>query len=188
MEKDCKERPTWDQLYISLAIDMATRSSCRYIDAGAIVVKDKRILSNGYNGAPPGDRENCLSPVGCRKDQLGISQETKGKGKCRGTHAEMNAIQYAGRDAVGATLYSVILPCSSCAKQAAAAQIKRIVYALEYVEQKNGMDETEGDVTRGICRRSGITLEHLEMDEEILKQNERRLKVIKNNFRNKDSI
>lgn len=169
---------------MSIAIDMATRSSCKYIDAGAIVVKDKRILSDGYNGAPPGDRENCLY-TGCRKDQLGISQETKGKGKCRGTHAEMNALQYAGRDAMGATLYSVILPCSGCAKQAAAAQIKRIVYALEYTEKRNGMDETEGDVTRGICRRSGIQLDYLVIDEELKLQNQRRERVIKNNFRTK---
>lgn len=181
---EIKDRPDWDRLFMSMAIDMATRSSCRYIDAGALVVKDKRIISDGYNGAPPGDRENCLY-TGCRKDELGISQETKGKGKCRGTHAEMNALHYAGRDSIGATLYTVILPCSSCAKHAAAGQIARIVYAIEYKEQRNGMDETEGDVTRGICRRAGIELEHLAMEEEIKTQNQRRQNVIENNFRTK---
>jgi dCMP deaminase len=180
-----KDRPDWDQYFMSLAIDIATRSSCQYIDAGAIVVRKKRIIASGYNGAPPRDRDNCIY-TGCRKDQLGIPQEVKGKGKCRGAHAEMNALQYAGTLANGATLYSVILPCSPCARQAASAEIKRIVYALEYVEQRNGMDETEGEVTRGICRRSGIILEHLAMDEEVILQNQRREKVIKNNFRKRE--
>jgi len=178
-----KDRPSWDIYFMSKAIDAATRASCKYIDAGAIVAKNNRLLSSGYNGVPPGDRETCLD-TGCRKDEFGISQETKGKGKCKGTHAEMNALQYAGKDAKGATLYSVILPCSSCAKQAASAEIKRIVYAIEYAEQKTE-DETEGDVTRGICRRSGIELTHLIMDEEITIQNERRERIIKNNFRSK---
>ncbi|MFH0711952.1 MAG: deaminase [archaeon] len=185
MSNSCKDRPSWNNYFMSIAIDIATRSSCRYIDAGAVVVNDKnRILSTGYNGAPPGDRENCLYN-GCRKDQLRIPQETKGKGKCKGTHAEMNALQKAGEDATGATLYTVILPCSHCAKQAASAEIRKIVYAIEYVEKRNGTDETEGDVTRGICRRSGIELEHLAMEEETILQNKRREDVLKNNFRSK---
>jgi dCMP deaminase len=187
MAEGLKDRPAWDINFMSVAIDQATRSSCLYIDAGAVVVKNKRILSTGYNGAPPGDRESCIY-TGCRKDSLGISQETKGGGKCRGTHAEMNALQYAGKDAEGATLYTVILPCSHCAKQAASAQVKRIVYAMEYIEKKDGADETEGDVTRGICRRAGIELEHLIIDEEITLQNQRRLRVLKNNFRSKKSL
>ncbi|MFH0808637.1 MAG: deaminase [archaeon] len=178
-------RPSWDKYWMSKAIDAATRASCLYIHAGAVVVKNNREISTGYNGAPPGNRENCLD-IGCRKDQLGIAQETKGKGKCRGTHAESNALLYADSEKrKGATLYTVILPCSHCAKDAAAGQIARIVYAIEYKEQGNGTDETEGDVTRGICRRAGIKLEHLAMEEEIKLQNQRRQNIIENNFRTK---
>ena len=179
-----KDRPSWDLYFMSEAINVATRSSCVYIDAGAVVVKNNRMISTGYNGAPPEIRENCLD-VGCRKDDFGISQETKGGGKCRGTHAEMNALQYAGTEAIGGTLYTVILPCSNCTKQAASAQIKRIVYAIEYAEKSKGVVETEGDLTKEICRQTGIRLEHLAMEREIVLQNSRMEKVIKENFRSK---
>jgi len=177
MGKMSKDRPDWDYYFMFQAALAATRSSCMYIDAGAVVVKDERVLATGYNGAPPGNK-SCLVR-GCNKDLEGISQELKGSGTCRGTHAEMNALQYAGKDANGSTLYTLILPCSHCAKQAASAKVKKVVYALEYVTS----GKSEGDLTRAIFAEAGIALEQVKIVEDYQKQHERMLRVINDNFR-----
>ncbi len=83
-----RERPNWDEFFMFSALWAAARSSCLYLQTGAVIVKDKRIIASGYNGAPPGVR-NCLE-VGCRKDREGVDFTDKGKAVCRGVHAEVS--------------------------------------------------------------------------------------------------
>jgi dCMP deaminase len=146
------DRPTWDESFMLAAYHAATRSSCHHIYAGAVVVKDKRVIASGYNGAPT-DIKNCLE-VGCRKDELGIQQNNRGTGNCRGAHAERNAMdQIARPDLIGCNLYTVTFPCSDCAKSIVGNQIARVHYSISYHEQDS--------LTKGLFEEAKIELIHL---------------------------
>jgi dCMP deaminase len=120
-------RPSWDEYFMELAQVVAKRSTCNRRSVGAVLVRDKRILTTGYNGSPPGlphcTDEGCLMV----------------EGHCvRAIHAEQNAIVQAalhGIDLSGATCYVTSSPCVHCAKMLIAAGIKRIVYLDKYTEQ-----------------------------------------------------
>jgi dCMP deaminase len=120
-------RPSWDEYFMELAQVVAKRSTCNRRSVGAVLVRDKRILTTGYNGSPPGlphcTDEGCLMV----------------EGHCvRAIHAEQNAIVQAalhGIDLSGATCYVTSSPCVHCAKMLIAAGIKRIVYLDNYTEQ-----------------------------------------------------
>lgn len=142
-----KERPSWDEYFMGIALLTATRASCEYVKAGAVIVKNKRIIATGYNGAPPGIK-NCLE-IGCRKKRVGIRFEEKNTGNCLGEHAERNALlQISNQDSNYSIMYSVLLPCSDCAKQIVGAGIKEVVYFTEYKEPNNLVHELfeEGEV------------------------------------------
>jgi len=152
-----KERPGWDEFFMFSAVWAATRSSCLYFPAGAVIVKDKRIIASGYNGAPPGIR-NCLE-IGCRKDKLGIKFSEKGKGVCRGIHAEVNAMdQIARADLKGATMYSLYLPCSVCAKEIVGNGLEKVYYVEDYSEPEA--------LTKELFLEGGIKLERFKLDVE----------------------
>src|SRR3989338_3823814 len=91
-----KQRSSWNEYFMFSALSIAARSSCLYLQTGAVIVKDKRIIASGYNGAPPGIK-NCLE-VGCRKKREGINFEDKEKNVCRGIHAEINAMNQIARE------------------------------------------------------------------------------------------
>jgi len=117
-------RPDWDTYFMKIAYEVSTRSTCPARHVGAITVKDKRILTTGYNGAPPG-QPHCTE-VGCKIEV--------GTGRCtRTVHAEMNAIVQASRYGVAldqCTLYSTCRPCIACATAIAAGSgITKVVYA-----------------------------------------------------------
>lgn len=119
------QRPNWDQYFIAIAKIIGTRSSCDRLRAGAVLVKDNRIIATGYNGAPPG-LPNC--------DEVGHLIEEK---HCvRTIHGEHNAILQAaklsGTSTDGATLYAKYIPCIHCSKYIVAAGIKRLVYVADY--------------------------------------------------------
>jgi len=102
---------------------------------GALLVRDKRILATGYNGAPTG-LPHC-EEVGCRREQLGIPSGQRPE-LCRGLHAEQNAIVQAALHGVsvrGAVLYCTNQPCVICAKMLINAAVKRIVYEVEYPDE-----------------------------------------------------
>lgn len=144
-----RQRPNWDEYFMLSAVWTATRSSCQHLHTGAVIVRDKRIIASGYNGAPPNVR-NCLE-LGCRKDRYRIEFDDKGKAVCRGTHAEINAIsQIARLDLEGTIMYSLYFPCSSCAKAIAGTGISRVYYLLQY-------DEPDS-LTQEIFQESGISL------------------------------
>jgi len=113
---------------------VAERSTCLRRAVGAVLVKDKRILSTGYNGAPTGLR-HCLE-VGCMREQLGI-ESGKMHELCRGIHAEQNAIiqaAYHGVSVKGAGIYCTNQPCSICARMIINAGIKKIYFQSGYAD------------------------------------------------------
>ncbi|MEM4271393.1 MAG: deaminase [Candidatus Pacearchaeota archaeon] len=132
-------RPSWDEFFMLHAFLTSLRSSCKYLRNGAIIAKDKRILAIGYNGAPPGIK-NCLD-CGCRKEQYKIEFDKKDRGVCRGTHAEMNALNQVSRWDLNkdsnTSIYSVYEPCSQCVKAILAAGIRRVIYAKPYFDNEN---------------------------------------------------
>ena len=111
---------------------VAKRSTCKRRAVGAIIVKDKRILSTGYNGAPS-KLEHCLD-IGCLRETLNVPSGERHE-LCRGVHAEQNAIIQAanyGVSVVGSTLFCTDQPCSICAKMIINAGILFIVYESKY--------------------------------------------------------
>ncbi len=126
------KRPTWDEYFMKIAHLVAERSTCMRRRVGAIIVKDKRIVSTGYNGAPRGLR-HCLE-VGCLREQMGIPSGERQE-LCRGAHAEQNAIIQAassGGSMEGATMYCTTAPCSTCSKMIVNAGIRRLVLGGRY--------------------------------------------------------
>jgi dCMP deaminase len=125
-------RPTWDEYFMKITTVVAERATCLRHDIGAIIVKDKRIISTGYNGAAKG-AEDCLK-LGCRKDELSLASGMCSE-DCRAIHAEQNAIIQAALHGVsteGATLYCTTIPCRMCAKEIVNAGIKRVVTYSDY--------------------------------------------------------
>lgn len=130
-----KVRPSWDEYFAKIAMLVAERSTCLRHNVGAVIVKDKRILSTGYNGAPSG-MADCLD-LGCLRDELGIPSGERHE-ICRGVHAEQNAIIQAGLHGVstnGATIYCTHSPCAICAKMIINAGIKRFVSFFPYRDE-----------------------------------------------------
>jgi dCMP deaminase len=125
-------RPDWDQYFMEMAEHAKTRSTCSRRQVGAVIVKNKRILSTGYNGAPSGT-SHCLD-IGCMREKLGIPSGERHE-LCRGLHAEQNAIiqaAYHGVSIEGATLYASLQPCVLCGKMAINAGIAKIVFKGSY--------------------------------------------------------
>jgi len=113
---------------------VAKRTTCLRRAVGAVIVKDKRILSTGYNGAPSGIRH--CAEVGCLREQLKVESGMRHE-LCRGIHAEQNAIiqaAYHGVSIRGGTLYCTNLPCSICAKMIINAVLRRIYYGSGYAD------------------------------------------------------
>jgi dCMP deaminase len=114
---------------------VARRTTCLRRAVGAVIVKDKRILSTGYNGAPSGIRH--CAEVGCLREQLNIESGMRHE-LCRGIHAEQNAIiqaAYHGVSVKGASLFCTNQPCSICAKMIVNAGIVKIYYRSGYSDE-----------------------------------------------------
>jgi dCMP deaminase len=135
-----KTRPAFDQIFMNLALDLAKRSHCVKAQVGAVLTKDTRIISIGYNG-PPAGTHNCDEefPIeGCPRDT---------KGSCSlALHAEENAILYAaknGSQLEGTTLYCTLSPCISCARLIFQSGIKKVYFHSSYAQYK-GLSIDEG--------------------------------------------
>src|SRR3984885_1829314 len=120
---------SFDHIFMNLATDLAKRSHCVKAQVGAVLTKDTRIISIGYNG-PPAGTHNCdekWPETGCPRDS---------KGSCSlALHAEQNAILYAAKNNVsmeGSTLYITLSPCISCARVIFTIGIKKVVYLNSY--------------------------------------------------------
>ena len=142
-------RPSWDQYFMEIARQVATRSTCLRRHVGAVVVRDKRILATGYNGAPRG-LEHC-DVVGCLRAQMQIPSGQRQE-ICRGLHAEKNVIIQAALHGVsveGGTAYVTHQPCLTCAKMIINGGILRVVCADSYPD----------DLSQGILEEAGVLLE-----------------------------
>lgn len=120
---------------MKIAQEVSSRSTCLRRQVGAVIVKDKRILSTGYNGAPSG-LKHCAE-VGCLREQLGILSG-ENQELCRGLHAEQNAIIQAalhGVSIAGSSLYSTHKPCVLCSKMVINAGIKEILFVEGYPDE-----------------------------------------------------
>ncbi|MBI2954580.1 MAG: cytidine/deoxycytidylate deaminase family protein [Chloroflexi bacterium] len=125
-------RPTWDEYFMQITEVVAKRSTCVRRQVGAVIVKDRQIVSTGYNGAPRGVA-HCLD-IGCLRQQLGIPSGQRHE-ICRGLHAEQNAIvsaAYHGVNVKGGTVYCTHQPCFICAKMIINAGLERVVYLNGY--------------------------------------------------------
>lgn len=133
-------RPAFDDIYMELAVNLAKRSHCIKRHVGAVLTKDTRIISIGYNG-PPAATHNCdveWPDTGCPRDS---------KGGCSlAIHAEQNAILYAVKNSStvdGATLYVTLSPCLACSRIIYSMGISRVIYLNSYAEYK-GIKSDEG--------------------------------------------
>jgi dCMP deaminase len=126
------ERPSWDSYFMQIAQLVASRSTCIRRQVGAVIVKDKQILSTGYNGSPSG-LKHC-GEVGCLRQILNISPGERTE-ICRAVHAEQNALLQAARHGIaieGADMYTSVQPCVLCTKMIINTGIKRVIYASPY--------------------------------------------------------
>ena len=140
-----ESRPSWETYFMNITNLVAERSTCLRRAVGAVIVKDKRILSTGYNGAPTG-LKHCLE-VGCLREQLGV-ESGKMHELCRGIHAEQNAIiqaAYHGVSVKGASIFCTNQPCSICARMIINAGIQKIYYQSGYADvlAQELLDEAE---------------------------------------------
>lgn len=121
------ERPSWGVYFSAIAYCVATRADCTRAKVGAVVVKDNRIVSTGYNGAPAGEPGCEACPRRHSSVEPGSSYDS-GEGYCVAIHAEANALLYADRDkTVGAMLYVTKDPCEGCSRLIKAAGIAGVV-------------------------------------------------------------
>lgn len=135
-----KSKPSFDTIYMDLAEKLAIKSHCVKAQVGAVLTKDTRIVSLGYNG-PPAGTHNCdeeWPEAGCPRDS---------KGSCSlALHAEQNAILYASKNGVnmhGSTLYVTLSPCIACARVIYTMGIKKVFYKDSYANFK-GLKSDEG--------------------------------------------
>lgn len=142
-----------DQNFINIALEIATASKCVSKQVGAVIVKDGRILSTGYNGTPAG-YVNC-----CDYWENEYTGEHHDWSKTYEIHAEMNAIIWAARKGISiedATIYVTLEPCSECSKNLIASGIKRIVYLKPY-------EHTHSEVVSRFLVDNGVSIERLEV-------------------------
>ncbi len=155
-----EKRPSWDDYFMLIAHIVKLRSTCLRRKVGAVLVKDNRILSTGYNGAPKG-LPHC-SVTGCIRERLKIPSGERHE-LCRGLHAEQNAIIQAavfGVSTKGATLYSTTFPCVICAKMIINAEIKEVVYDSDYEDKLSKEMLEEANI---IVRRHKLSPEIYEL-------------------------
>lgn len=156
MPTEPRKRPSWDQYFMDIAQMVAARSNCSRRQVAAVLVRDCRIISTGYNGTPRGVR-NC-SDGGCPRCN---SDTPSGHGlhECLCSHAEENSIvqaAYHGIAVKGATLYTTFSPCLQCAKMIINAGIVEVVY-----HQRYSID----DVSTRLLQEAGVIIRPLKEDE-----------------------
>ena len=137
-EEAAKKQAKWDRRFMDLAKVIGSWSSCVRANrqVGSVIVRDKQIISTGYNGAPVGIK-SCEEKGYCMRDKLSIASGTRAE-MCFSAHSEQNAIVQAAKLGIslnGATIYVTHRPCTICTKLLINAGIKRIVYACGYPDE-----------------------------------------------------
>ncbi|TGE34121.1 dCMP deaminase family protein [Desulfosporosinus sp. Sb-LF] len=129
------KRPSWDSYFMQMAQVVAGRSTCLRRQVGAVMVKDRQILSTGYNGSPSG-LLHC-EEIGCLRQNLNVPSGERHE-ICRAVHAEQNALVQAAKHGVsiiGADIYTTHQPCVLCTKLLINVGIKRVIYTHSYPDQ-----------------------------------------------------
>lgn len=147
-------RPSWDEYFMKLANEVATRTTCLRRAVGCVIVKDNRILATGYNGVPSGLRH--CAETGCLREKLGVPSGQRHE-ICRGLHAEQNAIIQAAKYGInidGSTIYVNTQPCIVCAKMIINSGIKEIVYQNPY----------DDELSRELLAESNIIMREYKLD------------------------
>ena len=147
------DRPSWDDYFLTIATIVASRSTCLRRKVGAVLVRDKRILSTGYNG-PPSGIIHCAQR-GCLREELGIPSGERHE-ICRGLHAEQNAIIQAalfGVSIKGSVLYCTTFPCIICTKMLINSGVKAIYHLQGYPDS----------LSREMLGEAGVEIEQLPM-------------------------
>lgn len=156
MKKDASKklkhhRPSWDEYFLAQAEFLGSRGTCDRSRSGSVIVKDKRIISTGYIGSPPG-LPHC-DDVGHEMHTVINEDGTKSMHCVRTTHAEQNAIAQAARFGLavdGGTIYCKMVPCYTCAKLIITSGIKRVVSDKDYHVSKR---------SAAILKKGGVKLE-----------------------------
>ena len=154
------DRPSWDEYFIKIAALVSERSTCLRHHVGAIIVKDKRVLTTGYNGAAAGTKD-CLEIGECIKNRLKISSGG-GHDVCPAIHAEQNAIIQGakhGEDISGSTIYCTHTPCIICARMIVNSGIKKVVTYVDYPDIGGVMD---------LFKETGVELVKIERPSETI--------------------
>lgn len=151
------KRPGWDEYFMKITRNVGERAICVKRQVGSIIVKDHRILSSGYNGAPRGFK-HCTEEL-CIRKQMNVPSGQRHE-LCRGLHAEQNAIIQAAWHGVkieGATLYCTYQPCVICVKMIINAGIVKLVYAGGYPDELAAemLKESQLEVSKYEGRVSG---------------------------------
>ena len=139
----------WNKRFMALTEHIATWSSCLRRQVGAVIVKDKRIMTTGYNGAPAGVK-TCIERGVCMRNEQNIPSGTHAE-LCYAAHAEQNAIIQAAKEGISlkdCTLYCTHQPCVVCAKMIINAGIKEVIYKEGYPDQ----------FSQEICKEAGVKL------------------------------
>lgn len=135
MTNPLPQRPSWDEYFMTITEQVASRTTCLRRAVGAVIVKDNRILTTGYNGTPVG-MAHC-GEVGCMREKMSVPSGERQE-ICRGLHAEQNAIIQAARygiDIRGSRIYINTQPCVTCAKMLINAGISEVVYKNPYPDE-----------------------------------------------------
>ena len=170
-------RPEWDVYFMMMACVAATRSTCLRRRVGAVIVRDRQIVSTGYNGAPKG-LQHCAD-VGCLRTLLSIPSGERHE-MCRGSHAEMNAIAQAAASGVctaGGQIYCTHEPCSFCTKAIINAGIERVIFLHPYPdplarEMRSQAPMKTTSLSREFFATAGALLEDLFSPAENTRRNE----------------
>jgi len=150
------KRPSWDEYFIEICKAVNKRATCDRGRNGVVIVKDKRILSTGYVGSPPG-LPHC-DEAGHLIKEIKHEDGKISKHCLRTTHAELNAITFAAKEGIslnGATIYTLLGPCVACAKAILNCGIKRVVCAKKY---------HQGEEAHDIFLKAGIQVEFLSQE------------------------
>jgi dCMP deaminase len=155
-------RPDFDEYALKIASVVSERATCHRHHIGAIAVRDKHILTTGYNGAPSGLKD-CLE-LGCLRDEMGIPSGERHE-ICRGVHAEQNVIIQAALHGIsleGSTIYCTHTPCVLCAKMLVNARIKRFVSFSRYNDNSFTSLFKEAGIEVDIKKKPSSRISHLD--------------------------
>ena len=146
---------SWDETFIDIACLYAEHSSCSKYHVGAVITRDKRIISTGYNGVPTGQKHcNQIFKNINFKEDLVMSEKHHEWSLKNEIHAEMNAIGYAAKNEVltnNATIYVTLQPCLNCSKAIVAAGIKRVVYKETYKREIESIEFLKSAGVEVVC-------------------------------------